>query len=158
MGRRHPNPRLVKMHRNYDAHELSMLFGIHKNTLRAWIKLGLKPIDERRPALFHGLVVRDFLTGRRQKARQSCRHDEMYCLCCRTPKSPAGGMVDYLPTNDRSGNLRGLCPYCGNLIHRRTSFAKLSEIQLIFLVAFPQGVSRIAETHDPCLKCDSNER
>ena len=157
MGRRYPNPRLVKMHRSYDAHELSLLFAIHKNTLRAWIKLGLKPIDDRRPALFQGLVVREFLTARSHKARQSCLSHELYCLCCKTPKTPAGNIVDYLPTTERTGNLRGICPDCENLIHRRTSMARLSGLRGVFLVAFPQGFARISETRDPCVKCDSEK-
>ena len=157
MGRRHPNPRLVKMHRNYDTHELSKLLGIHKNTLRGWTKLGLKPIDARRPALFHGLAIRGFLTERRQKKHQACRRDEIYCLVCRSPKIPAGGMVDYLPLSPLSGNLRGLCPDCGNLIHRCISVAKLSTIQVVFQVAYPLGRPRIEETCEPRLNCDSEE-
>jgi hypothetical protein len=157
MGHRHPNPRLVKMHRNYDTHELSKLFGVHKNTVRAWVKLGLNPIDGRRPALFQGLIIRNFLTERRRKSRQTCRPNEMFCLCCRKPKSPAGGMVDYLPMTPRSGNLRGICPDCGNLIHRRASASKLDSIQQVFLVAFPQGGLNIEETADPCVNCDPKE-
>jgi hypothetical protein len=157
MGDRHPNPRLVKMHRNYDTHELSKLLGIHKNTLRSWTRIGLKPIDGRRPALFLGLTIRDFLTERRRKKHQTCRHDQLYCLVCKAPKTPDGKMVDYLPISRRSGNLRGLCPDCGNLIHRCTSLTKLSGFQAIFQVAFPQGLPRIEETRDPCLNCDSKE-
>lgn len=35
MGYRHPNPRLVKVHRNYSVEEIARLFGIHKNTYTA---------------------------------------------------------------------------------------------------------------------------
>lgn len=157
MGQRHPNPRLVKIHRNYDSHELSKLLGVHKNTLRSWTKAGLNPIDDGRPALFLGFQVREFLTERRRKKHQTCRRDEIYCLVCQTPKIPDGGMVDYLPISSRSGNLRGLCPDCGNLIHRCISVAKLSTIQTIFHVAFPQNLPRIQETRDSCLNCDSEE-
>jgi hypothetical protein len=142
------------MHRNYDTHELARLLGIHKNTLRGWTKLGLKPIDAARPALFHGLAIRDFLTERRQKKHQTCRRDEIYCLVCRSPKIPAGKMVDYLPLSPRSGNLRGICPDCGNLIHRCIAVAKLTTILSVFNVAYPQGSPRIEETRDPCLNCD----
>ena len=157
MGGRHPNPRLVKMHRNYDTTELSKLLGIHKNTLRSWTKVGLKPIDEGRPALFLGLTVKEFLTESRRKKHQTCRRDEIYCLVCRSPKIPDGRMVDYLPLSPRSGNLRGLCPDCGNLIHRCISVAKLSTILTVFNIAYPQGLPRIEETCDPRLNCDSEE-
>jgi hypothetical protein len=54
MGKRHPNPRLVKLHRSYTVEQIARLFDIHKNTVRAWVKQGLQPIDGQRPALFHG--------------------------------------------------------------------------------------------------------
>lgn len=145
------------MHRNYNIHELSKLLGVHKNTLRGWMKLGLRPIDLQKPYLFIGLAIRGFLDDRRQKSRQSCRRDEMFCLVCKSPKIPAGKMVDYLPLSPRSGNLRGLCAECGNLMHRCTPLAKLGDFQSIFQVAFPQGHSRIEETCDPCLNCDSEQ-
>jgi Helix-turn-helix domain len=50
MGR-HPNPRLVKIHRSYTVEEVARILQKHKNTVRAWIKQGLRPIDGRRPIL-----------------------------------------------------------------------------------------------------------
>jgi len=41
MGKRHPNYRHVKIHRNYTAEEIAMQLGIHKNTVRNWLKNGL---------------------------------------------------------------------------------------------------------------------
>jgi uncharacterized protein YjcR len=51
MGKRHPNHRLVKIHRNYTVEDIANLFGIHKNTVRNWVKDGLATIDEKRPML-----------------------------------------------------------------------------------------------------------
>jgi hypothetical protein len=52
-------------------------------------------------------------------------------------------MADYLPINDISGNLRGLCPDCGVFMHRRVSVAKVNIIGVGLDIAFPEGVSRI---------------
>ena len=41
MAKRHPNHRQVKIHHNYTVEEIASLFGIHKNTVREWIKAGL---------------------------------------------------------------------------------------------------------------------
>jgi len=54
MGYRHPNPRRVKIHRSYSVEEMSRLLGVHKNTVRNWLKNGLEPIDDQRPTLIRG--------------------------------------------------------------------------------------------------------
>ena len=54
MGARHPNPRLVKIHRNYSVEDIARLFDVHKNTVRSWLKQGLAAIDDRRPTLILG--------------------------------------------------------------------------------------------------------
>ena len=73
MGKRHPNYRLVKINRNYTVEETSNLFGIHKNTVRAWIRAGLETINDKRPILILGLDLASFLKERRAKNKQPCR-------------------------------------------------------------------------------------
>lgn len=40
MGMQHPNPRRVKAHHTYTIGELARLFGLHVNTVRAWLSIG----------------------------------------------------------------------------------------------------------------------
>ena len=112
MGKRHPNHRLVKIHRNYTVEEIASLFGIHKNTVRGWVKAGLPTCDDKRPMLILGRDLAAFLQARRTKNKQTCQPGEIYCVRCRAPKMPAGDMAEYLPSNrevrEPEGDLPGL--------------------------------------------------
>jgi Helix-turn-helix domain len=103
MGNRLPNPRLVKLHRNYSVEEIARLFGLHKNTVRHWLKQGLAAIDDRRPRLVLGSNLSRFLQERRLKGKQPCEPGRIYCVACRAPKAPAGQMAECIPTGPRTG-------------------------------------------------------
>jgi hypothetical protein len=154
MGKRHPNPRLVKLHRSYAVEQIARLFDVHKNTVRAWVKQGLQPIDGQRPALFHGPVLVAFLQRRRESAKQPCPPGYIYCLPCRAPKAPAGNMAEFVPVTDTTGNLRGICPDCDRLIHRRVNQAKIKAIQGNLEITFADAPPRIRERITPSVNCD----
>jgi hypothetical protein len=156
-GKRHPNPRLVKLHRSYTVEQIARLFDIHKNTVRAWVKQGLQPIDGLRPALFHGPVLVAFLQRRRESAKQTCPPGHIYCLPCRAPKAPAGNMAEFVPVTDTAGNLRGICPDCDRLIHRRVNQAKIKAIQGNLEITFADAPPRIRERITPSVNCDSGK-
>ncbi len=116
-----PNPRLAKIHRNYTVEEIAKLFGIHKNTVRRWIKDGLPLVDSQRPSLVLGRDLAAYLNNKRASGKQSCQAGQMYCLKCRAPRYPAGHMADYMPITEKLGNLIGICPDCNLLMNRRVS-------------------------------------
>jgi hypothetical protein len=109
----------VKIHRNYSVEDITRLFGIHKNTVRNWLKQGLPAIDDRRPILILGRELSRFLYERRQKAKQACGPGWIFCIACRAPKIPAGKMADCTATGPLAGSLCGICPDCHRLIYRR---------------------------------------
>jgi hypothetical protein len=129
MLRRRPNPRLVKIHRNYTVEEAARVFGIHKNTVRTWIKAGLPVCDDMRPQLILGRELAAFLQSRRAKKKRPCAAGEMYCVRCRVPRLPAGEMADFLKKTDALGNLVGICPHCSAMMYRRASVAQLPAIR-----------------------------
>ena len=59
------NPNRAKIHRNYSVEEIAMLYSVHKNTVRHWIKDGLLTIDQRRPILISGADLRQYWQNKR---------------------------------------------------------------------------------------------
>jgi helix-turn-helix protein len=151
------NARRVKIHRSYTVDEAARLFGVHKNTVRAWIKSGLQTIDDRRPILVLGRHLAKFLHDRRQRTIQRCQAGQLYCVRCRAPKNPAARMADYIPITSSSGNLRARCPDCGTLMHRRVSLQNLTAVAVGFEVAVPERQHRIADCSSPSLNSDFDE-
>jgi hypothetical protein len=156
MGYRHPNPRLAKIHRNYSVEEISRLFALHKNTVRTWLRQGLKPIDDQRPILVRGEEICRFLTDRRARTKQACGPGRIFCLPCRAPKVPAGKMAECIQTGN-SGTLQGICPDCNRMIYRRVNPQKLAAVRGDLEVTVTQARPRLVDTVMPNVNCDSAE-
>ena len=154
MSRRHPNPRLAKIHRNYTVEEIATLFGVHRNSVRAWVKRGLPTSDDRRPMLILGRDLVAFLQLQRAKNKRTCQPGEIYCVRCRAPKAPAGDMADYEALTATQGNLIAICPDCETIIYRRVSLAKLALIRGRLDITFPQALRHIGESAQPSVNSD----
>ena len=135
-----------------------MLFRVHKNTVRAWLKSGLQPIDSRRPILILGRQLASFLHGRRETTRQRCGRGQLYCFRCRAPRASAAGTADYVPITAKSGNLRAICSECGTRMYRRVSFRKLAMTVGDLQVTLPQAQQRLVEGADPSANCDLRQQ
>lgn len=154
MIKRRPNHRLVKIHRNYTVEEVASLFGIHKNTVRQWIKKGLPLCDEKRPVLILGRVLAEFLQAQKTKNKRVCQPGEMYCLRCREPRKPVADLLEYQAITDKVGNLVAICSHCNALMNRRVSYSKLSAIQAQMGVTFPQAQKHIGDSNQASLNSD----
>ena len=157
MGKRHPNHRLVKIHRSYTVEEIADLFDLHKNTVRLWVKGGLATIDDRRPMLILGHVLVAFLQVRRSRNKQACKPGELYCVRCRAPKPPAGDMAEYRPITEKFGNLVAICPDCDAIMNRRVSLAKIEQIRGKMEIGFPEAVQHIIDRASPTVNSDLRE-
>lgn len=145
MGR-HLNHRLAKLHVTYTVEEVARRWDIHRNTVRQWIKQGLPTIDRKRPLLVHGWDLAEFLKARRQRNRKQCGPGEIYCVCCRAPRLPAGGMADYVPLTPAQGNLTGICPRCDCLMYRRVALARLDAARGNLDVRLKNALPHIGES------------
>jgi len=154
MAKRRYNPRLAKIHRSYSVEEVAALYGVHKNSIRQWIKHGLTVCDDQRPMLILGSDLRAFLTQKRTQNKCPLGPCEIYCLKCRKGKIPAGGIADYEPITATGGNLIGICPVCDSMIYRRISLSQIARIQQKLSIQLPQALQHISERESPCLNSD----
>jgi hypothetical protein len=144
--RRHPNHRLVKMHRSYTVEAIAKRLDVHRNTVRDWIKRGLPIIDHKRPTYIHGLDLIEFLQARRLKNKRKCQPGEIYCVRCRAPQNPAGDMAEYQPTTRNLGSLIGICPTCNSIMYRRVNLAQLERIRGKLEIMMPLALPHIGES------------
>ena len=137
------NPNSIKINRNYTVEEVADRLGVHKNTVRGWVKTGLPVCDARRPTLILGPDLREFLQQKRQTRKRRCKLFELYCMRCRSPKRPAGNMVDFVPLTELTGRLTGICPDCETMMNRYTSQASLILIKGDLDVQMPKAREHI---------------
>ena len=154
MARRTLNYRLVKQHRTYSVEEVAVLFSAHRNTVRHWLKNGLRTIDDRRPLLVQGGDLAQYLKGRRAKSKHPCAPGQIYCLRCRMPRAPAGNAVVYRALTADRGDLVGVCVVCGCRLFRRVSMAKLRASAGELVVGFTDADGHIGKHPYPSLNCD----
>lgn len=154
MAARRIDPRAVKLNRCYDVAELAARLGIHKNTVRHWQRDGLKPLDSGRPVLFHGSAIRKFLEARNASRKSPCPPGTIYCFRCRVPRKPALNMIEFIPINGASGNIRALCDTCDATMHRRAPCASLAAIMPGCEVQLAEGPARLIGGPSPSLISD----
>ncbi len=156
MGKRLPNPRLAKIHRNYTIGETANLYTVHKNTVSSWIKQGLPVCGNKRPFLIMGRDLRIFLEAKRVKNKRPCKPDEIYCMRCRAPKKAALDLIEYKVTTATLGNLVAICPDCESIMNRRISLAKLKQIPRYLSITQSLEELHITECINPSVNSDLN--
>jgi hypothetical protein len=119
--------RRVKANRTYRVDEAAAVTSTHRNSVRNWIKRGLRVIAGR-PLLILGADIIAFHRARRDATRKSSPPGTIYCLACRTPRRPDGDMVDLVVDDAGVGQLQGLCPCCGRLMSRIVNLAKVEDV------------------------------
>lgn len=154
MAKPRANPRLAKMHRNYTVEEIATLYGVHRNTVRQWIKAGLPVVDHRRPVLVLGAALADFLRKRRTVNKRPCRPGEIYCVRCREPRVPAGGDVHYHAITPTQGSLVGICPACAAGLYRSVSVANLGRFEGLLRITLPPAGEHIGKSAQPSVNSD----
>lgn len=151
---RKPNPKLVKIHRSYTVEEVAGVCGVHRATVRNWIKNGLTTLDSGRPMLVLGSVLRSFLEKKRKRGKRPLKPGEIYCVKCREPRIPFGASADVEMKSANFFNLVGICEDCETIIYRRISLRKWHQSVGKLEVTLPKALEQLVNGNDPSLNCD----
>lgn len=119
------NTRLIRTSRSYDTIEAAEVCGVTVWTVRNWIKQGLPVLDEKRPMLIAGEVLRSFLKERQAKTRCKLRDGEFYCTSCKAPSFALDGEIEVQKYGKRLA-VRGRCQCCEAVCSRFVSAAQLT--------------------------------
>jgi len=152
-----PNYRRVKIHRSYTVEEIASLLDLHKNSVRTWVKAGLPTCDGQRPMLILGSDLAAYLQARRKKNKRPCKLGEFFCVRCRLPRVPAGGMVDYKPESETNGRLEAICPVCDCIMNRWISLAKWEQICGKTEVTITEASEQVSDRTQPAVNSDFRE-
>jgi hypothetical protein len=60
----------------------------------------------------------------------------------------------YVPQTNQTGSLRGICPVCERLMHRRVNYARLAVVARGLEVTFQEGEVSLRERTNPTVTCD----
>lgn len=147
-NRRHSTQR-VKRLRTYNVREAAKATGATAGTVCHWLKAGLQPVHDCYPTIIRGVDLIDFLKQRSISRKRPCGPGRLYCLRCKEPRRPAFHEVEFWPDGPRLGSLRGLCPSCTGIMHRRTSVARITAAAGDLRISFPHGDPRLGELLQP---------
>ncbi len=148
------NPNRVKLNRSYTFEELAVVLGVHKNTVSTWVKNGLPCLKERRPFLILGAEARAYLQKQRTAKKQRCKPDELFCMRCKTPTSPAESFVEYLPLSATKGRLTGFCGRCESVVNKFVRYDSLERYSILFDLSVPTELEHINDCNNPLLNSD----
>jgi hypothetical protein len=153
MSRRH-DPRRAKAHRYYDVADIARLYDVTVPTARKWRKEGLRPIEEKRPFLFAGSQLAEFIK-RKNKPRQPLQPGQIHCVGCKCAVEPVGNTALVRPMTPTSVQLIGHCP-AGHEVQVRVRIADLREKAGKLNLRYEDGAAPFEEAgHDP--RIDSSE-
>jgi hypothetical protein len=146
----------IKAGCTYDTNDIAKLLRVHRNTVRHWLKQGLATIDDRRPLLVQGAVLKAFLQARQAARRRKCGPHEFYCFKCREPRGAWGGLADVGLHTEKIAKLTALCVVCETQMHRSVRRADLPKLANR-LELQPKASLRLDGLPDAIANCDFEE-
>ena len=139
----------------YDTDEITTLFsdfGLHPQTIRSWIKAGLKTIDRGKPALIYGNDLISFLKNRNDQNKCETVFDQFYCMKCKDAQHVFQKTIS-LEHQGQFLRARGQCRQCKSRMYKSYSLTAYPQLQKIFKLV---GVSELYDCLSPTDKTHLN--
>lgn len=144
-----PNFRAAKIHRTYTVRETAKLLGVHRNTVRRWLKDdGLKKLDDRKPAMITGSELVRFGASRRT-VKYPCRLTEAFCFQCRAPREAFFAAGTIKQVTDKGCNIEFLCETCATEMYKVVSWRKLPMLTSEYAISTSLDIRSLVERHAP---------
>lgn len=127
MSRRH-DPTKARRHWVYNREDLCALFDISDGTITNWIRRSLEPVDDKRPQLFAGHKLRQFLTRQRWPEGRPPENGRLFCSNCLGFKALIADTIQTRATDTTCISLTGLCTDCRTMLQLDVAPENLGEI------------------------------
>jgi len=121
------NPMAVKSALTYEISEAAAALGKTPATIRNWVKDGLPIMSSKKPYLISGAALREYLRAKYKAAKSPLGPNEVFCLSCKTGRTPRAMIVTITAISAKTSLLKGQCSHCGAPATRMVSTAKTPE-------------------------------
>lgn len=98
----------------YDIDDICALYAgykLHKQTIRKWIKQGLKTIDSGKPALIYGNDLITFLKNQNASGKCATAFNQFFCMKCKDARHAYKNKVAMM-SKDRMLKVQAKCREC----------------------------------------------
>jgi len=118
----------------YDIDDICSLFsnlGLHPQTVRKWVKNGLRTIGQGRPTLIYGYDLIAYLKEQNSKSKCKTEFNQIFCMKCQDARHifQRNIMLEH-----KNGYLRaiGHCRECKTLMYKSYKMEALPQLKRIF--------------------------
>ena len=123
-----------------DIDDLCRLCKVHPKTVLSWQEKGLKPIDNKKPALFYGYVVKEFLGKMNESNKCKTTFEQMFCFVCKEGRDPLKKQIQITPNNRKFLDVKAICQSCEQEMFQSYKLEDLQQLKRIFDVVQVLGL------------------
>lgn len=127
--------RLIKTKRSYTVKAIAALYDVDRNTVRGWVRNGMAPIDDAKPIVIYGSVLKAYLNKRQVDRKKPCGDGEMFCPKCRAARSLLLGSFHFEATNTLRLIAKAKCHDCRTQMTRLDTTANREKLSQLFQYA-----------------------